>query len=124
MERAALLLKLAEFFERSSEDREDPKAKDDKSGLAERLRGKRAKDKGEKKDEGKDKKLESGDLKGGKDEPASKDKPGEGGRFAALKDRLRKQKGVKDPGALAAVIGRAKFGKGRLQAMAAKGRKG
>ena len=48
-------------------------------------------------------------------------KPGGGGRFAALKGKLA-SKGADNPGALAAYIGRQKFGKARFQAMAAKGR--
>lgn len=68
------------------------------------------------------KKLKPGSLKGGKSEPSSKAKAGEGGRFKALKGKLSKKKGVKDPGALAAAIGRAKFGKKPFQSMAAKGK--
>lgn len=49
-------------------------------------------------------------------------KPGGGGRFAALKAKLGGRKGVDDPAALAAVIGRQKYGKARFQEMAAKGR--
>jgi len=49
-------------------------------------------------------------------------KPGGGGRFAALKSKLGREKGVDDPGALAAVIGRQRYGKARFQEMAAKGR--
>ena len=49
-------------------------------------------------------------------------KPGGGGRFQKLKKELSK-KGVKDPGALAASIGRKKYGKEKFQQMAAKGRK-
>lgn len=40
------------------------------------------------------------------DEP----KLGSGGRFAALKKKLAGRKGVTDPGALAASIGRKKYG--------------
>ena len=64
---------------------------------------------------------------------------GEGGRFAALKQSIetRNKKGPKkpavaakrpgggkidNPGALAAFIGRKKYGKGTFQQMAAKGR--
>jgi hypothetical protein len=47
---------------------------------------------------------------------------GSGGRFAALKAALAKSKGVDDPGALAASIGRKKLGKARFQALAAKGK--
>jgi len=54
---------------------------------------------------------------------AKKTPPGEGGRFAALKAALAKKKGVKTPGALAAWIGRKKYGKKKFQQMAAKGRR-
>lgn len=47
---------------------------------------------------------------------------GEGGRFAALKQKLA-DKGAKNPGALAASIGRKKYGKKRFQELSAKGRK-
>lgn len=47
--------------------------------------------------------------------------PGGGGRFQKLKKSLSKKE-VKDPGALAASIGRKKYGKKRFQKMAAKGR--
>ena len=50
-------------------------------------------------------------------------KPGDGKRFKAM-EKVARAKGAKDPGALAAHIGRKKYGKGRFQAMAAKGRKG
>lgn len=43
-------------------------------------------------------------------------------RFDRLKGKLRR-KGVKKPGALAAWIGRKKYGKRKFQKMAAKGRK-
>lgn len=49
-------------------------------------------------------------------------KPGGGGRFAALKAKLGERKGVSDPGALAAYIGRQKYGKAGFQKMAAKAR--
>lgn len=54
---------------------------------------------------------------------ASKKKPpaGSGKRFAALKANLAK-KGASDPSALAAYIGRRKFGNKKFQAMAAAGR--
>ncbi len=48
---------------------------------------------------------------------------GEGGRYAALKQSLAKGGDVKDAGAVAAKIGRKKYGKAKFQAMAAKGRK-
>jgi hypothetical protein len=47
---------------------------------------------------------------------------GGGGRFAKLKKKLSR-KGIRNPGALAASIGRKKYGKRRFQKMAAKGRK-
>lgn len=50
-------------------------------------------------------------------------KPGGGGRFAKMKRKLAGRKGVSDPGALAAAIGREKYGKGRFQKMAVRGRK-
>lgn len=50
-------------------------------------------------------------------------KLGGGGRFAALKSKFAGRKGIRNPGALAASIGRNKYGKGRFQAMATKGRK-
>lgn len=54
----------------------------------------------------------------------SKRKPklGSGKRFSALKGKLAK-KGVKNPGALAASIGRKKYGKAKFQKMAAAGRR-
>lgn len=53
----------------------------------------------------------------------AKPKLGSGARFAALKAQLSKKPGVTDPGALAASIGRKKYGKSRFQALAAAGRK-
>jgi len=47
-------------------------------------------------------------------------KLGTGKRFAALTKSLA-GRGVKDPGALAAFIGRAKYGKKKFQKLAAKG---
>lgn len=49
-------------------------------------------------------------------------KPGDGTRFAALKKALG-GKGVKDPGALAAAIGRKKYGNAKFEAMSEAGRK-
>lgn len=49
-------------------------------------------------------------------------KVGGGGRFQKLEGQL-KRKGVKDPAALAASIGRKKYGAKKFQSMAAKGRK-
>jgi hypothetical protein len=83
---------------------------------------KEAKEKGEK--------IKPGELKGPPYEPSSSDEPGEGGRFEALKAKLQKKameikmaKKIRDPGALAASIGRAKYGKKRFQQMAAAGHK-
>ncbi len=45
-----------------------------------------------------------------------------GGRFAALKEKLRRR-GVRNPAALAAEIGRGTYGKKRFQEMAAEGRR-
>lgn len=57
--------------------------------------------------------------------PKGKKKPklGTGKRFRALKAKLAKQKGVTDPGALAAAIGRKKYGKKKMAAMAMKGKR-
>ena len=52
----------------------------------------------------------------------SKAKLGSGARFKALEGKLKK-KGAKTPGALAAWIGRKKYGKSRFQGLSAKGRK-
>ena len=49
-------------------------------------------------------------------------KLGGGGRFAALKKKLSK-KSVDDPGALAAWIGRRKYGAKKMASMSGKGRK-
>lgn len=49
-------------------------------------------------------------------------KLGSGGRFAALKNKLSHQKGITNPGALAASIGRKKYGSHKMASMAAKGR--
>lgn len=75
----------------------------------------------EKTAEPKGKKIKPGSRKGGKSQPAAKAPAGKGTRFQALKKKLSKQKNVTDPGALAAAIGRSKFGKGKFQRMAAKG---
>lgn len=50
-------------------------------------------------------------------------KVGGGGRFAKLKGEIAARGGASDPGAVAAAIGRKKYGKKRFQHMAAKGRK-
>jgi hypothetical protein len=43
--------------------------------------------------------------------------------FKKLKTQIAKKGGVRDPGAVAAAIGRKKYGKKRFQAAAAKGKK-
>lgn len=50
-------------------------------------------------------------------------KPGGGGRFAALKEKLSHEQGVKNPGALAAAIGRKKYGASKMAKFSAAGRK-
>lgn len=47
---------------------------------------------------------------------------GQGGRFAAVVQRLSKRGGVRNPAAVAASIGRKKYGKERFQQLAAKGK--
>lgn len=49
-------------------------------------------------------------------------KPGGGGRFAKLKGKLAHKAGVEDPGAVAAAIGRKKYGAKRMAKFAAHGR--
>lgn len=53
------------------------------------------------------------------------DKPplGSGGRFKALEGKLAGRKGVTNPGALAAYVGRLKYGAKRMASMAAAGRR-
>lgn len=53
-----------------------------------------------------------------------KAKLGSGGRFKALKEKLQKQgKSAESAKAIAASIGRAKYGNKKMSAMATKGRK-
>ncbi len=54
--------------------------------------------------------------------PDSKAPVGEGGRFAALESKLEKR-GAKSPGALAAWIGRKKYGKTGFQKLSVMGKK-
>jgi hypothetical protein len=49
-------------------------------------------------------------------------KPGGGGRFAKLEGKLSHEKGIKNPGALAAFIGRRKYGAHRMAEMSAHAR--
>jgi len=50
-------------------------------------------------------------------------RPGEGGRFAALEKAIAARGDVRNPAAVAAAIGRKKYGKKRFQQMAVQGRK-
>ena len=47
---------------------------------------------------------------------------GSGARFAKLKNTLGKEKGIKNPGALAASIGRKKYGNKKFNSLARKGK--
>jgi len=62
-------------------------------------------------------------LKESHEKVMAKSKPGEGKRFKSLKSKLSKKKGVKTPGALAAWIGRRKYGKKKFQAMSVAGKR-
>lgn len=53
-----------------------------------------------------------------------KAKLGSGKRFHKLKEELAERPGVRNPGALAASIGRKKYGKSRFQSLAAHGKPG
>jgi hypothetical protein len=55
--------------------------------------------------------------------PNSKAPLGSGGRFAAVKAQAAKS-GARDPGAVAAAVGRAKYGNAKMASLSAKGRKG
>ena len=55
---------------------------------------------------------------------ASKAKLGSGARFDALKSKLSTRKGVRNPGALAAYIGRKKYGAKKFASLGAKGKPG
>jgi len=52
-----------------------------------------------------------------------KAKLGTGARFAALVRKIKKEGSAEDPAAVAAAIGRKKYGVGRMAKMAAAGRK-
>jgi hypothetical protein len=54
----------------------------------------------------------------------TKPKLGSGARFKSLEHELARRGGVKNPQALAASIGRAKYGEKRMARMSAKGRRG
>lgn len=49
-------------------------------------------------------------------------KPGGGGRFAALKSKLGKDNSINDPGAVAAAIGRKKYGAKKMASFSRQGR--
>jgi hypothetical protein len=49
-------------------------------------------------------------------------KPGGGGRFKKLEGELSHEKGIKHPGALAAYIGRKKYGARKMAHFSAEGR--
>jgi hypothetical protein len=53
----------------------------------------------------------------------AKPKLGSGGRFRQLEANLAKKPGIKNPAAVAASIGRKKYGKKRFAKLSAKGRK-
>lgn len=53
---------------------------------------------------------------------SSRARLGSGARFEALKNKLAGRKGVRNPAALAAAIGRKKYGASKMASMAAKGR--
>lgn len=53
----------------------------------------------------------------------AKPKLGSGERFSALKEKIAARGGVRNPAAVAASIGRKKFGKERFQELAAAGRR-
>ena len=68
------------------------------------------------------KKLRPGSLKGGKSQPTGRGKFGTGWRFKKLSKKLSRQ-GARDPDALSAAIGRAKYGNAKFQQASARGRK-
>jgi hypothetical protein len=53
----------------------------------------------------------------------AKPRLGSGARFAALKSKIAAHGGVRNPGAVAAAIGRKKYGSSKMAKMAAAGRK-
>lgn len=50
-------------------------------------------------------------------------KLGSGERFKKLKEKLSNQKGIKDPGALAASLGREKYGNAKMNKLSKAGKK-
>lgn len=67
-------------------------------------------------------KVKAGSMKGPPNEPF-KGKKGSGERFKRAKAHFAHEKGVRNPGALAAAVGRGKYGKKGFAKMAAKGRR-
>lgn len=61
-------------------------------------------------------------MTGKKPKPNPKAKLGSGGRFAAV-EAAAKKSGAKNPAAVAAAVGRKKYGAEKMAKMAAKGRK-
>lgn len=53
----------------------------------------------------------------------AKAKLGSGARFAALKSKLAREPGVNNPAAVAAAIGRKKYGAAKMAKLSAAGRK-
>ena len=53
----------------------------------------------------------------------AKAKLGSGARFEALENKLESRPGVKNPGTLAAWIGRRKYGAEKMESLSVKGRK-
>ena len=72
--------------------------------------------------EGESKKKEKSEMKKPKTYKGKSLKLGGGGQFAKLKDKLAK-KGVRNPAAVAAKVGRTKYGAKKMSKMAAAGRK-
>lgn len=68
--------------------------------------------------------MDSMPVSEGRGGPAAAAKPklGSGARFAALKSKLANEKGVRNPGALAAAIGAKKYGASKMASMAANNR--
>lgn len=55
--------------------------------------------------------------------PNAKAPLGEGGRFAALKAKIARNPKITNPGAVAAAIGRRKYGNKKMAELAARGRR-
>lgn len=54
---------------------------------------------------------------------ANKPRLGSGARFKSLEHELARRGNVRNPGAVAAAIGRAKYGETKMESMASKGRR-